>query len=68
MNVSPIDINGTDTDGIKSLVANVAKTAISFGALFAVGMIVLSGIRYTTSVGEDENVKKAKSTGLYAVI
>jgi Type IV secretion system pilin len=41
---------------------------ISFGALFAIGAIVFSGIQYTTSYGDDEKVKKAKMTGIYAVI
>ncbi len=41
---------------------------IEFGALFAIGAIVFSGIQYTTSYGEDEKVKKAKMTGIYALI
>lgn len=31
-------------------------------------MIVWSGIQYTKSFGEDESLKKAKNTGIYAVI
>ena len=47
---------------IKALIKSVAKTVISFGALFAIGAIVFSGIQYTTSYGDDEKVKKAKTT------
>ncbi len=56
------------TDGVKELVKNVAGKALTFAALFAVGAIVWSGIRYTTSYGDDEKVKKAKSTAIYALI
>lgn len=45
-----------------------AKRVIQFGALFAIGAIVFSGVQYTTSFGDDEKVKKAKTTGIYAVI
>ena len=41
---------------------------IAFGALFAVGAVVFSGIQYTTSYGDDEKIKKAKNTGVYALI
>ena len=58
----------TGTDGIKELVKNVAGRAIQFAALFAIWAIVWSGIRYTTSYGDDEKVKKAKSTAIYALI
>jgi Type IV secretion system pilin len=40
---------------------------IAFGSLFAIGAIVFSGIQYTTSYGDDEKVKKAKTTGIYAI-
>lgn len=53
---------------IQALVKSTAKTIIAFGALFAIGAIVFSGIQYTTSYGDDEKVKKAKTTGVYAII
>ncbi len=53
---------------VKDLVIQIAKRVIQFGALFAIGAIVFSGIQYTTSYGDDEKVKKAKTTGVYAVI
>lgn len=64
----PPDIGGDGVTSIKDLVIKFAKVAIEFGALFAIGAIVFSGIQYTTSYGDDEKVKKAKSTGIYAII
>ena len=59
---------GDGVTAIKALIKSVAKTVIAFGALFAIGAIVFSGIQYTTSYGDDEKVKKAKTTGVYAII
>ena len=50
------------------LITSIAEKVIAFGALFAIGAIVFSGIQYTTSYGDDEKVKKAKTTGIYALI
>jgi uncharacterized membrane protein YjgN (DUF898 family) len=55
-------------EATKILVVKIAKTVLSFGALFAVGAIVFSGIQYNTAYGDDEKVKKAKNTVIYAVI
>jgi hypothetical protein len=49
-------------------VINIAKQVIAFGALFAIGALVFTGIQYTISYGDDEKVKKAKTTGIYALI
>lgn len=59
---------GDGVTAIKALVKSTANTVLAFGALFAIGAIVFSGIQYTTSYGDDEKVKKAKTTGIYAVI
>lgn len=62
---------GSGNDGtvaVKQLVTNISKRVIELGALFAIGAIVFSGIQYTTSYGDDEKIKKAKTTGIYAVI
>lgn len=53
---------------VKDRIVDIAKKAIAFGALLAVGAIVWAGIQYTKSFGEDESLKKAKNTGIYAVI
>lgn len=58
---------GDGRESIKTLVVSIAEKVLSFGALFAIGAIVYSGIQYTTSYGDDEKIKKAKTTGIYAL-
>ncbi len=53
---------------IKERVKTIATWAISLGALFAVGALVWAGIQYTKAYGEDESLKKAKTTWIYALI
>ncbi len=53
---------------VRWLVIKIAERALQFAALFAVGAIVWSGIKYTTAYGDDEKVKTAKSTAVYAMI
>ncbi len=65
--ISP-DQGGDSVTSIKALVISISKNVIAFGALFAIGAIVYSGIQYTTSFGDDEKIKKAKTTGIYSVI
>ena len=65
--VSP-DSMGSSVEWIKKLVIKISEQVIAFGALFAVGAVVFSGIQYTTSYGDDEKIKKAKNTGVYALI
>lgn len=60
--------SGTDISATKQLVISVGEKAMGFAALFAIGAIVFAGIQYTTSYGDDEKVKKAKMTGIYALI
>ena len=62
-----VDISWVWVDKVKELVISVAEKVIAFGALFAIGAIVFSGIQYTTSFGDDEKTKKAKMTGIYAL-
>jgi hypothetical protein len=56
------------TSGVRSLIIDIAEKVIQFGALFAIGAIVFSGIRYTTSAGDDEKIKSAKNTAVFAVV
>ncbi len=55
-------------EGIKNRIITIAQVAITLWALLAVGAIVWAGIQYTYSYGEDEKLKKAKSTALFALI
>lgn len=59
---------GGGVTAVKWTVIRVAKNIIRFGALFAIGAIVFSGVQYTSSFGDDEKIKKAKMTGVYALI
>lgn len=49
-------------------VADVLNTVYMVAGIVAVIVIIIGGIRYTTSNGDAANVKSAKNTILYAVI
>ncbi|MBC7503526.1 hypothetical protein H7169_00985 [Candidatus Gracilibacteria bacterium] len=66
--ISPIGTIGGGVTAVKSQVIDISKKIIAFGALFAIGALVFSGIQYTTTYGDDEKIKKAKTTGISAVI
>lgn len=57
--------NGTEaTDVVKNII-----NLLLFGlGITAVGLIIHSGLKYTTSRGDPANIKSAKDTLLYAVI
>lgn len=55
-------------ESVRDLVIIIAERIIQFGALFAIGAIVFAGMRYTTSSWDDERIKWAKNTLIYAVI
>lgn len=54
--------------GIRKQVQSIAETALAIGALLAVALLVWSGIQYTITYGEDEKIKHAKTTAIYALI
>ena len=58
----------SDKQGIVKRVKSIAEKAITFGGILAVGALVWAGIQYTTAYGEDEKLKHAKTTGIYAAI
>lgn len=49
------------------LIGNVVNTTLSIFALIAVIFVVKGGITLITSLGNDEKMKKAKNTILYAL-
>ncbi len=51
-----------------SLIKNVINTILVVLGMIAVIMIVVGGIRYTTSNGESAQIASAKNTILYAVV
>jgi hypothetical protein len=63
-----IKVEAGDKEAVVDRIISIAEWAISLGALLAVGAIVWAGIQYTKSLGDDEKLKKAKTTGVYALI
>lgn len=54
--------------GIFSIIRTVIQVMLIIGGIIAVIMIILGGIRYTTSNGDQADVKAAKDTILYAIV
>ena len=65
--IDPLN-DSNDRQWVKDRIVKIATWAIALGALLAVGAIVWAGIQYTKAYGEDEQLKKAKNTGVYALI
>jgi len=57
-----------DQDKVQDIVKTVINTIIFVLGMIAVIMIVIGGVRYTTSNGDSSSVKAAKDTILYAVV
>lgn len=55
-------------DNAQSIMKNVINTILLVLGMIAVIMIVIGGIRYTTSNGDSGAVKSAKDTILYSVV
>jgi len=53
---------------LKGAIASVMRTVLDFIALIAVVMIVVAGIRYIISAGEESEKDKAKKMIIYVVI
>jgi hypothetical protein len=56
------------TDNATSMVTTIINTLLYILGIIAVIMIIVGGIRYTTSNGESAGIKGAKDTITYAVI
>ncbi|PID84459.1 hypothetical protein CSB09_00860 [Candidatus Gracilibacteria bacterium] len=63
-----ISTGGSGVTSIKEYVKNIAKMVIQYGALFAVGALVASGIMYTVAYGDDTRMTTAKNIAIYALI
>ena len=66
-NTSPVCASKDDA-AVNSLVKTLVNTLIYILGAIAVIMIVVGGIRYTTSNGDASGIKSAKDTILYSVI
>lgn len=60
--------SGSNGSGVFGIIKQVINVMLIVGGVIAVIMIIIGGIRYMTSNGEQSNVKAAKDTILYAVI
>jgi hypothetical protein len=58
----------TSPDDFNTLMKNIINTILVVLGIIAVIMIIIGGIRYTTSNGDSNQIKSAKDTVLYAVI
>ncbi len=57
-----------DGEGFNRLMTNIINTILFVLGIIAVIMIIIGGIRYTTSNGDASGIKSAKDTIMYAVI
>lgn len=58
----------TTNDNATSMMKSVINTILMVLGIVAVIVIVIGGVRYTTSQGDSNSTKAAKDTILYAVI
>lgn len=56
------------SNNLTGLVSGIITGVISIIALVAVVMIIIGGVRYTTSSGNADAVKAAKNQIMYAII
>lgn len=59
-------LNGNTT--LQGIIKTIVNVLIFLGAAVAVIMIVIGGMRYVSSGGDQNSVKTAKNTILYAII
>ena len=64
------DVGGTDSSGddFKTYMKTIVNVMLFILGAIAVIMIVIGGIRYTTSNGDSSQITGAKNTILYAVV
>jgi len=58
----------TSQDDFTTLMKNIVNVMLVVLGMIAIIMIIIGGIRYTTSNGESAQIQAAKNTVLYAVI
>jgi len=64
----PEDVSGKDVGDLKTAIINGIKKVLTFMSLIAVVVIVIAGIRFIISQGEEQEKEKAKKTITYAII
>jgi hypothetical protein len=58
----------SQSDSASSMIKIVINTLLVVLGMIAVVMIVIGGIRYTTSAGNASQIKEAKDTILYSIV
>lgn len=59
---------GTSTGTLMQAIRNIVNALLTFAAVVAVIFIIIGGVRYTVSQGDEEAQIQARNTVLYAVI
>jgi hypothetical protein len=67
-NASVDSICASKNDNIKGIIKNVVDILLYLVGAIAVIMLIVGGIRYSTSAGNSANVTAAKNTIMYALI
>ncbi|MCB9820287.1 hypothetical protein H6796_03250 [Candidatus Nomurabacteria bacterium] len=62
------DVQDNPQNSLKSRIADIVNVLLFIIGTLAVIMLIIGGIRYTTSNGNPEQIKAAKNTIMYAVI
>ncbi|MDD5623534.1 MAG: pilin [Candidatus Peribacteraceae bacterium] len=65
---NPPDVTGKETGDLKTTIVDVTKAVLNFMTLIAVVIIVVAGIRFIISQGEEQEKEKARKTIVYAII
>lgn len=52
----------------KVVLVNIIETALGFVTLLAVAFVIVAGIRYIISMGEEEKAKKARTSVIHVII
>lgn len=59
---------GTDKNTLFDIIANIINLLLWMIGIIAVIMIIIGGIRYTTSAGDPGQAKSARDTIVYAIV
>ena len=63
-----VGAQGATTGGLYDIIKRVMNLLLSFIALLGIIMLIVGGIYYMTSSGEEEQIEKAKKVVTYAII
>lgn len=66
--ISPTEINAPTVAANDQALQQVLGVVYFIAGIVCVIVIIIAGVRYTTSQGESSNVQKAKNTILFAVV